>query len=207
MSSTPTSASFSSSPPNLSSVLQALDSLYKTTETQARNQANQWLQEFQKTVSFHFNFHTTTTSSSSRIHPALLSAYLTFSSSLLPLLSLQPEAWEIANELLLSQELPLEPRVFASQTFRSKVRQRRDLPFWDSIYNRSDQIPIHSSPGNLWSPSTSSYSLSLLEIDTSHSSFSLCFWSKNHPDAAFLSSLWIGSTDAVSYTHLTLPTN
>lgn len=35
----------------VSSVLQALDSLYKTTDNAARNQANNWLQEFQKTVS------------------------------------------------------------------------------------------------------------------------------------------------------------
>ncbi|WFD30101.1 Nuclear import receptor [Malassezia sp. CBS 17886] len=32
-----------------------------------------------------------------------------------------PEAWTTANELLLAQELPLESRLFAAQTFRSKA--------------------------------------------------------------------------------------
>ena len=35
------------------------------------------------------------------------------------------EAWSTANELLLAQELPLESRLFAAQTFRSKVRATR----------------------------------------------------------------------------------
>ena len=35
----------------------------------------------------------------------------------------QPEAWETANALLLSQDLPVEPRLFAAQTFRNKVGQ------------------------------------------------------------------------------------
>ncbi|KAK0549283.1 Nuclear import receptor [Tilletia horrida] len=32
-----------------------------------------------------------------------------------------PEAWQVANELLLAQDQPLEGRLFAAQTFRSKV--------------------------------------------------------------------------------------
>ncbi|CAO1616063.1 unnamed protein product [Sympodiomycopsis kandeliae] len=32
-----------------------------------------------------------------------------------------PEAWQTANSLLLAQDLPIEPRLFAAQTFRSKT--------------------------------------------------------------------------------------
>lgn len=32
-----------------------------------------------------------------------------------------PDAWVTANSLLLDQNLPVEPRLFAAQTFRSKV--------------------------------------------------------------------------------------
>ena len=36
-----------------------------------------------------------------------------------------PDAGSTANALLLAQELPLESRLFAAQTFRSKVRATR----------------------------------------------------------------------------------
>lgn len=62
-------------------VLSALDALYNKPDPQAKQQANKWLQDFQKTA----------------------------------------EAWQVANELLLSQTLPVEPRIFASQTFRIKT--------------------------------------------------------------------------------------
>lgn len=61
--------------------MQALESLYKNPDKQAKDEANAWLQDFQKT----------------------------------------PEAWQTANSLLLAQDLPLEPRLFAAQTFRTKV--------------------------------------------------------------------------------------
>lgn len=35
----------------------------------------------------------------------------------------QPDAWDTANVLLLAQDLPVEPRLFAAQTFRMKVWQ------------------------------------------------------------------------------------
>ncbi|CEH14085.1 Nuclear transport regulator [Ceraceosorus bombacis] len=70
-----------SSSSSTSTVLEALDALYKNPDGGAKNRANAFLQEFQS----------------------------------------QNEAWETANALLLAQELPLEPRLFAAQTFRSKV--------------------------------------------------------------------------------------
>lgn len=65
----------------LQAVMQALESLYKNPDKEAKDAANSWLQDFQKT----------------------------------------PEAWQTANSLLLAQDLPLEPRLFAAQTFRTKV--------------------------------------------------------------------------------------
>lgn len=75
-------------------VLAALDTLYKNPNNSAKQQANTWLQTFQKT----------------------------------------PEAWQTANALLLSQDLPLEPRLFAAQTFR--VKTTYDI----------DQIPRETLP-------------------------------------------------------------
>ncbi|KAE8269860.1 hypothetical protein A4X09_0g2469 [Tilletia walkeri] len=45
-----------------------------------------------------------------------------------------PQAWQTANELLLAQDQPLEARLFAAQTFRSKV-----------VYDL-DQVPTTSLP-------------------------------------------------------------
>jgi transportin-3 len=61
--------------------MQALETLYRNPDKAAKDQANAWLQDFQKT----------------------------------------PEAWQTANSLLLAQDLPLEPRLFAAQTFRTKT--------------------------------------------------------------------------------------
>ncbi|MCO5588073.1 hypothetical protein L7F22_042028 [Adiantum nelumboides] len=78
----------------IDAVLAALDTLYKNPDNSAKQQANTWLQNFQKT----------------------------------------PEAWQTANALLLSQDLPLEPRLFAAQTFR--VKSTYDI----------DQIPRETLP-------------------------------------------------------------
>ncbi|KAL9941135.1 hypothetical protein V8E36_000623 [Tilletia maclaganii] len=45
-----------------------------------------------------------------------------------------PQAWQTANELLLAQDQPLEARIFAAQTFRSKA-----------VYDL-DQVPVASLP-------------------------------------------------------------
>lgn len=67
--------------PDVASVLAALQSLYHDPNSNAKQQANDALLQFQKTS----------------------------------------QAWSTANTLLLAQDLPLESRLFAAQTFRSKV--------------------------------------------------------------------------------------
>lgn len=39
-----------------------------------------------------------------------------------------PDAWQTANSLLLAQDLPIEPRLFAAQTFRTKVSPDTSIP-------------------------------------------------------------------------------
>lgn len=91
----------------LQAVLQALESLYRNPDKAAKEQANAWLQDFQKTV--------------------CMKNVLRASEKLLLIWSYrlvcvhQPEAWQTANSLLLAQDLPIEPRLFAAQTFRTKV--------------------------------------------------------------------------------------
>lgn len=47
--------------------------------------------------------------------------FLSRSPSNVALHHIQTEAWQTANSLLVAQDLPLEPRLFAAQTFRAKV--------------------------------------------------------------------------------------
>jgi transportin-3 len=92
--------------PAVQAVLTALDALYNKPEKSVKDEANTWLQNFQKTVS-------------GRIK--LIISWSMIRADNLLCLCLQPEAWETANALLLSQDLPLESRIFAAQTFRNKV--------------------------------------------------------------------------------------
>lgn len=62
-----------------------------------------------------------------------------------------PEAWQTANSLLLAQNLPLEPRLFAAQTFRSKVClisvvSSPDLPLMKPFPHPSCTDDIRSGP-------------------------------------------------------------
>ena len=51
--------------------------------------------------------------------------------------NLQPEAWELANNVLLAQDLPTEPRVLAAMTFHTKVRSSRSsLAFASHAHER-----------------------------------------------------------------------
>lgn len=97
--------------PAVQAVLTALDALYNKPEKEAKDQANSWLQDFQKTVG-----GLTRALTFVRTNTDLGRAILSFRGRL------QPEAWETANTLLLAQDLPIPPRLFASQTFRTKVR-------------------------------------------------------------------------------------
>lgn len=91
----------------LQAVLQALESLYRDPDKAAKEQANAWLQDFQKTVCM---------KNALRLgeKPLLIWSYRLVCVQ-------QPEAWQTANSLLLAQDLPIEPRLFAAQTFRTKV--------------------------------------------------------------------------------------
>ncbi|CAD6580039.1 MAG: Nuclear import receptor [Cyphobasidiales sp. Tagirdzhanova-0007] len=65
----------------MNEVLAALQTLYTDPSNAAKEQANKWLQSFQK----------------------------------------EREAWETANLILTSPDAPLEPKLFAAQTFRTKA--------------------------------------------------------------------------------------
>ena len=81
-------------------VLRALQTLYTSPSNAAREEANVWLQAFQKEVCPSMSHDET---------PADVLQYD------------QPEAWETANVILASSDAPAEPKLFAAQTFRTKV--------------------------------------------------------------------------------------
>ena len=82
--------------PAANHVLQALNTLYTNTDRQTQEQANCLV---------------------GRVSEKGASSF----SLLALLLTREPEAWTSANLILRSKDLPLEPRLFAAQTFRTKV--------------------------------------------------------------------------------------
>lgn len=92
---------------SMETVLAALQTLYTDPKPEAKQQANAWLENFQKEVR--------------SVEDVGYSSKAKELWHMYPLPYLQPEAWETANVILSSPEAPPEPKLFAAQTFRAKV--------------------------------------------------------------------------------------
>lgn len=137
---------------SMETVLAALQTLYTDPKPEAKQQANAWLENFQKEVRDFAG-----DSIAQRLTSSCSNVYS------IPQ-SLQPEAWETANVILSSPEAPPEPKLFAAQTFRAKVSRY----FIDVKPGQQDMQPPQGTEE--WVISASwSYKLADLEWLAAHS--------------------------------------
>jgi hypothetical protein len=107
--------------------LLAIQALFHDPDAQAKKRANEWLSEFQHTVSV----------------VALVGE--------VALTRLQSEAWQTCHTLLTAPEAPQEARMVAAQTLRSKVSTL--LLLLNETHLPRSYMISHNCPGNLCSPS------------------------------------------------------